>query len=113
MGGPDSFTRWSLSWPEQAVLTAHAIVWSAGAEEAIKRMAAVAAEEEEGEERDATRGTRAFLRHCAAQLEEVVAYVRRADAEAKVVSTKDRKTLRSLIIVSVHAKYGKVKHFLF
>ncbi len=96
-----SFTDWVLSWPEQAVLTSHAIAWSAGAEEAIRRMV-----HEEG-----GASTREFLRHCAAQLEEVVASVRKSDAEAKDVRTRDRKTLRSLIIVNVHAKYGSSSKF--
>ncbi len=67
------------------------MAWTSGAESAIRQMGAG--------ESDAV-GTRAYLRHCASQLEEVVGLVRREGA----VGARDRKTLRSLIIVSVHAK---------
>ncbi len=74
------------------MLTAHALVWTAGAEDAIRRP----------DSSDVT-GTRAFQRHCADQLESVVSLVRREEAGAPI-SPRDRKTLRSLIIMNVHYK---------
>ena len=103
MGG---FTKWALSWPEQAVLAAHSIAWSSGAE------AAIVANNKDYATSAATNAVKDFSELCAKQLEEIVSLVRTAAANEgdkdsggkATITVRDRKTLRSLIIVSVHAR---------
>ena len=81
----DFYSRWVMDWPGQAVITARAIVWTAGAVEAIAK----ASEDALG----------AFLALCRRQLAQVVALVRRGG-----LTPRARTTLRSLIVASVHSR---------
>eukprot|EP00095_Tigriopus_kingsejongensis_P002576 maker-scaffold274_size229011-snap-gene-1.23 protein:Tk02576 transcript:maker-scaffold274_size229011-snap-gene-1.23-mRNA-1 annotation:"hypothetical protein LOTGIDRAFT_210054" len=77
----DDFTHWVLEWPGQAILTSHSITWTSQATEAIQQ------------------GTlTSFLAKCNNQLSSIVKLVQNG------LSMRARKTLRSLIVLGVHAR---------
>lgn len=77
----DDYTRWVLEWPGQAILTSHSISWTSRTSEAIKQGTLIT-----------------FLEECNNQLSSIVKLVQNG------LSARARKTIRSLIVLGVHAR---------